>query len=224
MKTLIIFLTVLVSLYGFKSYRFLKNNVKKVQKVTFEQQLTTFETLGFKLNKGIAKENLISFYGNKSEFEKDPWVLMYTTLGMEIEKEPWTPITDRCWHFDLEAIEDNGAYVDIMKNISRITNGELKFENIKDYVDIDNEKAWVSFEINGDKYKWDLKVDNDWADGALFDKVQDLTAKYKTSGKFTFYGLGQDFILGYETEANLKKIKEQTGLKIEWLKAKGHIY
>ena len=61
---------------------------------------------------------------------------MYITIGQTIEQEPWTPLTDRCWKFDTEAIKDQGSYIDIFKNLERITRGELKFENVKDFVDI----------------------------------------------------------------------------------------
>ena len=37
---------------------------------------------------------------------------------------------------------------DLIKNLERITRGELVFENVKDYVDIEEEKAWVSFTFN----------------------------------------------------------------------------
>jgi hypothetical protein len=31
--------------------------------------------------------------------------------------------------------------------------------------DNEDNRAWVLFVLYGDKYKWGLKVDNDWADG-----------------------------------------------------------
>jgi hypothetical protein len=201
------------------------NRQTKKSKPTFEEQLETFKQLGFNLNTGTDTSDINRWQGGHKEFEDQPYHLMYQTLGLTIEREPWTPLTNKCWDFDLEAIEDHGAYVDIMKNISRITNGDLVFENIQDYVDIEEGKSWVSFTCKGDSYKWDLKVDNDWADGDLFDKVQALTEKYKTKGKFTFFNTGgQDFVLGYYTSEELEKIKQATGLEIVWLKAKGQIY
>lgn len=200
-------------------------SVEIKNKPTFQTQLETFKELGFVLNQGVDTSDINRWQGGYKEFEDQPYQLMYQTLGSTIEREPWTPLTNKCWDFDLEAIEDHGAYVEIMKNISRITNGELVFENIQDYIDIEEGKAWVSFNCNGDSYKWDLKVDNDWADGNLFDKVQTLTEKYKTKGKFTFFNTGgQDFVLGYYSPEELEKIRHATGLEIVWLKAKGQIY
>jgi hypothetical protein len=212
----------LVGLFGCNN----KTNEQQINsKPTFEEQLETFKQLGFNLNTGTDISDINRWQEGHKAFEDEPYILMYQTLGSTIEREPWTPLTNKCWDFDLEAIERHGAYVDIMENISRVTNGELVFENIQDYVDLEEAKAWVSFTCKGDNYKWDLKVDNDWADGDLFDKVQALTEKYKTKGKFTFFNThGQDFVLGYYTCEELETIKQTTGLEIVWLKAKGQIY
>jgi hypothetical protein len=77
------------------------------------------------------------------EFEESPFSLMYITLGQEIERDPFTPLTDRCWDFDTEAIEDHGAYVRIIQNLERITRNELKFSNIKDFVDIEEAMKFI---------------------------------------------------------------------------------
>jgi len=211
----------LLSLFGCDS----KTQSFSKTKPTFEQQFETFNQLGFTLNPSTDTSDINRWSDGHKEFEDLPYHLMYQTLGQTIEREPWTPLTNKVWDFDLEAIEGHGAYVDIMKNISRITNGDLIFEDLKDYVDIEDVKAWVSFKCNGDNYKWDLKVDGDWADGDLFDKAQELTDKYKTKGKFTFFNTGgQDFVLGYCTSEELEKLRQSTGLDIVWLKAKGQIY
>lgn len=122
------------------------------------------------------------------------------------------------WDFDTEAIEDHGAYVDILKNMERISRGELKFENLKDYVDVEKGKAWVSFSIKGAKYHWDLKVNDDWVDEQLFSKLASLTLSLKTKGRYTyFYTGGQDALIGYETPESKEAIVKATGLKIVWL-------
>ncbi len=191
----------------------------KVEKksVSFEEQLKTFERLGFVLNPTIKVDD-IDRWGGKSEFDTPPFMTMYITLGQTIEREPWTPLTDRVWHFDMEAIEDHGAYVDIMKNLERITRGELKFSNLKDYVDVENKKAWVSFSVRNKAYKWNLEVVDDWADPQLFSKVVELTKILKTKGRFTYFDTGgQDSVIGFETLESREAIVKATGLKIEWL-------
>lgn len=192
---------------------------------SFEKQLETFQKLGFVLNEGVSLTDFDRWPEGFKWYEESPYELMYITLGQTVEQEPWTPLTNQCWNFDLEAIDGNGDYVYIMENVSRITNGELQFKELKDFVDLEAEIAWVSFICNGDPYKWKLKVDGDWADGSLFDRVQALTINYQTSGKFTFFNSGgQDFVLGYCTPEQLEQIRKETGLEILWLKAKGQIY
>ncbi|MBK7933644.1 MAG: hypothetical protein IPK01_09120 [Acidobacteria bacterium] len=119
--------------------------------------MKTFERLGFVLNPTIKVDD-IDRWGGKSEFDTPPFMTMYITLGQTIEREPWTPLTDRVWHFDMEAIEDHGAYVDIMKNLERITRGELKFSNLKDYVDVENKRhgSHFRFEIRHTSGIWRL--------------------------------------------------------------------
>lgn len=185
--------------------------------ISFEKQLETFKRLGFKLNPGISISD-VDRWGRTNNFEEEPFKLLYITLGQTIEREPWTPLTDRVWDFDTEAIEDHGAYVEIMKNLERITRGEIKFVNLKDYVDVENKKAWVSFSIGGRSYEWNLKVDDDWADPELFSKVVELTRTLKTKGKFTYFNTGgQDAVIGFETPGSRDSIINATGLKIEWL-------
>jgi hypothetical protein len=186
------------------------------QKVSFENQLKTFQQLNFNLNKNVEELDINRWPNGYKEFEETPFSLMYMTLGQEIEREPFTPLTNKCWDFDTEAIEDHGAYIRIIQNLERITRGELKFYNIKDFVDIEKGKAWVSFTLNEDNYKWDMKVNNDWVDADIFPKIVSLTNKYNTKGKFTYFNTGgQNAVIGYETTESFAKIKKATGLKIE---------
>lgn len=186
---------------------------------TFQEQLGVFEELGFELNNGIELSD-VDRWGGTQAFEENGEVfsLLYITLGQTIERDPWIPLTNRCWHFDTEAIEGDGSYVEIIKNLSRITRGELVFEDIKDHVPFDGENAWVSFRLNGESYEWDFKIDNDWVDPELFSNIAELTKTIGTKGRYTYFDTGgQDLVVGYETPEDLEKLREKTGLKIVWL-------
>ena len=188
-----------------------------IKKVSFDEQMKVFKDLGFEFNEGASETDIINMWG-KEELENEPYSLLYISLGAQVEREPWTPITNQCWHFDTEAIEDEGAYVDIIENLKRLSDRELNFTNITDVVDWDNQKASVSFELNGDKYSWDLEFDNDWIDPSLFSKIVKLTEKYETKGRFTYYDTGgQDLVIGWTTPEKLDEIKSKTGLEIVWL-------
>lgn len=191
---------------------------EKQQPVLFDKQLEIFKQLNFDLSPGTDTSDINRWPNGHKEFEDNPFSVLYMTLGQEIEREPFTPLTNKCWDFDTEAIEDTGDYVRIIKNLERISRGELKFSDVKDFVDIEKGKAWVSFSLNGDNYKWDMKVDNDWVDTDLFPKIVSLTNKYNTKGKYTYFDTGgQNAVIGFETPESLAEIKKATGLKIDWL-------
>ena len=153
-KSIVIIFSVFLILKGYKLYKFLKLNVKKIPKVSFEEQLKWFQDFGFQLNDGISKEDLLAFYGTASEYENQPWELLYITFGYTAEREPWIPLTNDCWHFDTECIEGSGSSIEILENLKRISKNELNFKNIKDFIDFENGKAWVSFEFNDGGQNW----------------------------------------------------------------------
>ncbi|MEQ9264379.1 MAG: hypothetical protein RLN81_04115 [Balneolaceae bacterium] len=197
------------SLFGFKNNSIPKNP-------SFEEQIQIFELLGFELNAGVNKSDIKQW--NEQDFLDEPFSLMYMTLGQTIEREPWVPLTDKCWDFDTEAIEDHGSYIAIIKNLERITRGELVFENVNDYVDIEEERAWVSFRFGGQDYRWDLKIDDDWVDTSLFSKIVELTKKVNSIGRYTYFDTGgQNAVIGFENARSLKDIRNKTGLKVVWL-------
>jgi len=194
--------------------------------MTFKSSLDTLNQAGFSINPQVQEADIFNRWKEVLVYHSDPVDALYITLGDETANKPYLNFSNNCWHFDLEAIEGQGSYVRILENLKRISNGDLNFQNISDYCnDNEDDKAWVAFEFNGDKYKWDLKVDNDWADGYLFDKIQDLCKKHNKKGRLTFFPEGQAFVTSYLTEEEFDKIKKVTGLKLEWLNAgNGQIY
>ncbi len=184
---------------------------------SFDEQWKIFKKLGFELTSPGLIADFEKLKNEKLVVEL-PFAYLYMELGRGLQREPWTPFTNRVWDFDTEAIEDHGAYVEILKNLERITRGELQFENLKDYVDIEEGVAWVSFSVRGKSYKWDLEVEDDWVDPDLFSKVVDVTRTLDTKGKFTCFDTGgQNFVVGFETPESRDAIVKATGLKIEWL-------
>jgi hypothetical protein len=200
-------------------FQTLSKILKADRKPSFGECLETFKNLGFTLNPGVTIEDIREIC-DPDNSRRNPYEELYSAFGKTIEREPWTPICNKCWDFDTEFIEGNGSYIEILKNVSRLTNGELGFENLQDHVDIQNKSAWVSFRCNGEDFKWDLKVKNDWADETLFSKIQELAVKNATQGRFTYYQLfGQDFVLGFLTPEEFQKFRNDTGLaSLKWLK------
>jgi hypothetical protein len=194
--------------------------------MTFEASLDTLKQAGFAINPQVQEAMIFDRWKEVLVYHSDPVDALYITLGDATPNRPYLNFSNNCWHFDLESIEGQNSYVRILENLKRISNGDLDFQNISDYCnDNEDNKAWVAFEFNSDKYKWDLKVDDDWADGYLFDKIQDLCKKYNKKSRLTFFPEGQAFVISYLTEEEFNKIKSVTGLKLEWLKVgNGQIY
>lgn len=185
----------------------------------FKAALDKLITAGIKINPEVQESDIFDRWTEVLDYYSSPIEALYITLGDSTEYEPYTNFSDSCWHFDMEAIEGEGSYVRILENLRRISNGDLDFQNITDYCNDDEDnKAWISFEFNGDRYKWELDVDDDWVDSYLFDKIQDLCRKYNKKGRLTYFSEGQGFVTSYLTEDEFNKIKEITQLKLQWLK------
>lgn len=129
------------------------------------------------------------------------------------------PATDSCWLLDLECIVGTGNYVDVLKNMERITRGKLSFENVRDYVDIEEGVAWLEFDHEGQAYRLDLLAENDWIDPQFFTLLSEITADRKDNYRFTQFNGdgGQEMIFGFESPESLNKIVAATGLEFEWL-------
>lgn len=186
--------------------------------VSIDKQILDFKSLGFKINEGVDIYKEIENWSNIENFEKRPYFLTYILLGSTTEDGKFTPITDNVWHFDMEAIEDHGAYVYILQNIKRISANSFDITDIEDYVDIEEGVAWVKFLLNGVEHKWDLRVDNDWTDPEIFVKITQLCREENIPGNLTFFNTGgQDIVLGWATDAEIRSIKKVTGLEIQRL-------
>ncbi|OHD11669.1 MAG: hypothetical protein A2086_15995 [Spirochaetes bacterium GWD1_27_9] len=209
---LIIFVFLLISIISCKS------EYKKMSKnISFEEQYKIFQDLEFKLNEGVTIQD-IKRWENDS-FLKEPFSLLYVTLGQDIEREPWTHITNKVWYFDTECIVENGDYVNILKRIQIMSNNQLLFINLKDEINIFKKTANVSFVLNNKEYNIKLKVKDDWVDERLFSELVKIISKNNLNGNLTYFNTGdQCCVIGWATEKELNEIRSKTGLKVEWLK------
>jgi hypothetical protein len=198
----------------------LKPSPSKVLKnqLTFQEQLQLLQSFGFTFNEGISFSDIAWAEDLNLKYEEKSFFRLYLALGGTNHDTSYTHITNKCWVFDFEAICNKGDYARILKQLSRLSQGELGFEDLNDSIDIEKEIADVSFTCKGSKYKWYLEVNDDWADDALFYKVQALATQLKTKGKFTCLDTGgQDCVIGYHTKEELQKIRKATGLDIAWI-------
>lgn len=184
--------------------------------VSLESQLATLADVGLKLDDGITVDDLLYSFG-RDEYEQIPFDLILFAFGIEVEREPWgRAFCSRVWNFDTECINDTGDYAEILTRISRVADAEF-ITNIEDFVDIENNIAWVSYEIDGKSRKLNAVVNDDWAD---FSIVSTIMREIERGGrKFFSKDNGQAMILFYLTPAdaitiNNKIVDERNYLKL----------
>jgi hypothetical protein len=184
----------------------------------FSETLRKFQDRGFITNKDVSIMELEEMWKPYLKYHSEPIEAMYVFLGAETPQKPYRNISDNCWLMDIEAIEGVGSYKRILDNIERISKGDLRFRDIRDYCnDNDDGKAWVDFTFEGSEFSWQLAVNDDWADSQLFQNIQDLCKKFDKKGRLTFFPEGQAFVVSYLTEEQFVQMKELLGTKFNWL-------
>lgn len=169
-----------------------------------EEQISKLKDIGIILNEGVSiNDLLISF--SRDEFEKSPFDLILIAYGFEIEEKPWGRyFCDQAWNFDVEAIEGDGSYVEIVKQFHRITGKSKRIEGLKDQVDIERSHANLQYSVDGIERTFHPIVDNDWADAQVIDSImEDLR-----ESDHNFYPIdnGQASVYYYLTETQANRI------------------
>lgn len=85
-------------------------------------------------------------------------------LGDEVESDAGGRFCDQVWTFDTERIEDSGSYVRIAKQLSRIADQPDALSDLRNHVDLDDGEGWLEYVIDGERKRWDVAVQDDWAD------------------------------------------------------------
>jgi len=175
---------------------------------TLEEKLVDLEKCGFKLTEPYSVDDLLHEWGREA-FEKRGYEMLLVGLGGESTPGKGMNPCENLLHFDAECIEDNGDYKKIAARMMEMSQGSLILENIKDCVDYENEKAWLSFEFRGEEIKINCKFEDDWVDPYIFDKFIELLKIADPSKLYLYYDLdGQDCLLACATLENYKKLRK----------------
>ncbi|HWN99766.1 MAG TPA: hypothetical protein VNS63_10900 [Blastocatellia bacterium] len=179
--------------------------VKKPE--TLETKLGVLAKCGLRLAQPFRIDDLLASW-DRTDYEKEGYNLVLVGLGMTEEKEPWRNHCLNLWHFDTECIEDHGDYKRIADRFVEMAEGSLPLENIRDYVDVERKKAWLSFTFRGNETKIDCKVEDDWVDERVFETFVDVLKQADPSKIFIYYNLGgQDCIIGCVTREQYRCLK-----------------
>jgi hypothetical protein len=185
--------------------------------VSLEDQLARLDQLGVRFRPGIGKADLLMSW-DRSEYEALPFVLVLTAMGGEVGKEPFPRISDDVWHFDVECIEDHGAYVAIAERIRYLAGGKLALSNLRDYVDVERQVAWLAFTVGEQAYRWDLKADHDYVDPDVFARFDQVLAEHAPDLRLIYYDLGgQDCLILMGDSSRMERLRTGTGLNFVWM-------
>src|SRR4051812_14866848 len=143
--------------------------------MTVAAALEQLANTGVGVRPGIAQDDLLYSLGGSMESPVD-WVQLLCALGSEVERADLEWASDDIWHFDAECIEDNGDYVTLIRRFVTLAKGTLPLADIRDHVNIEEDKAWVEFVLEGRSVRWDLKVSDDWVDPELYSRLQQMVA------------------------------------------------
>ena len=183
--------------------------------VSLENQLDELKACGIVVNDGMTDSDLITFE-SKTNMETVPYFGLVEVLGIELEREPYTPIANSLWMCDYERIEDHGAYKDVIERLELMTDSALGLSNIVDYVEIEEESAWVEFTFQGERMRWEAKVEDDWMDPYIIVKYDQLlkhaNAGIRIYSNHTDYG--QVAFLAAFTPAQFKCFRKLSKIKL----------
>ncbi len=182
------------------------------KKTIFEDQLNQLSEVGIFMRAELKKELLLEEI-SRSEYEEDPYNLLLLTLGGEVEVNgEFINVSDEIWYLDAECIEDHGDYARVIMRLESMT--KLNLNKITDYVDIQNNTAWVSFEYKNELIRWEMKVYDDWLDMEIFKKFNELI-KTKQSMKLYISILDQGCLVGYFNKKQVIELNKLTKYKFE---------
>lgn len=179
---------------------------------TLEDKLATLKSCGIALAPSYTIRDLLQD-DDRQSFEKPGFDSLLITLGAS-EEEPERKLAINVWYFDTETIYENGDYKLIAERLAEMTQGSLLLQDVKDHVDCNERRAWVSFRFKGRPMKMNLKVNGDWVDPTIFTKFVELLNESDPSKIYLYYDLGggQDCVLSCVKKTEFDCLQNQ-GIK-----------
>ncbi|NOU98649.1 hypothetical protein [Paenibacillus planticolens] len=167
---------------------------KKKQKIA--EQYKSLKNIGIRLNE-IELDQIVSD-SQHSKYEEKPYLLLLIDMGSEIELTSgiFTFPSKDIWHFDSECIENHGDYSSVIKRIAELLEDEISINEIKDYVNLENEEVKISFSINKKLYNYELEFMDDWLDLNIFKIFSEILKEQGSERRFYYSDLGQSILVG----------------------------
>ncbi len=181
---------------------------------TLESKLAILAECGIRLAPPFSVKDLLES-SDRADYEQPGWDATLVGLGMTEEREPWRNHCLNLWHFDTECIEGHGAYKAIAERMSEMARGSLPITNIRDFVDLENKKAWLAFSFRGKDVRIDCKVNDDWVDERVLTRLAGYLKQSDPDKTFVYYDLhGQDCLIGSVSRTELRCL-QKNGIQFE---------
>jgi hypothetical protein len=177
--------------------------------VNLEQQLAALSSLGLPLADGVTVDDLLHSF-DRREFEEKPYDLVLFALGSEVERQPWGRyVCPRAWNFDTECINEQGDYTGIVSRLSEMTGDPGYLSEVGDTLDLDRGTGTLLYKVNGEQRRWNLEVNDDWADTrALSHVMADLE---RDGSRFYAKDNGQAMIIFYLNSSAADRLNKLSG-------------
>jgi len=174
---------------------------------TLEDKIATLKKCGLTVSAPFTEKEVFSSV-DRQVYDKNGYDMVLVQLGSSEEEEPYRNYSTNVWHFDTEAIEDHGDYKRIAERMVELSGGSLSLQDIKDYVDVENGKAWLSFTFKGKPTRVNFEVHDDWVDTEIFKKFVELLNESDPSKLYLYYDLGgQDCIISCVKKTEFQCLK-----------------
>jgi len=178
------------------------------EKISIEDQLLVLSDLGIK-PKHDGYLDWVCYEWGRDAVEADRYNLILFSLGGERESgDSWERLSEDVYSFDTECVEDEGIYADIFINLAALSKGAFCIKNVSSTVDHDNRSASVSFTYNNVNYSWDLQYEDDWFDGDVVNKINQLLKEGESKMFFYTCSPDQNLITLFTTQDTIEKINK----------------
>jgi len=181
---------------------------KSNKKISIEQQLNTFSKLNITPKNDDFIDWIYCEWGRKA-VEADPYNLILSSLGGERENgDAWERVSDDVYSFDTECVEDADIYAEILTNLAALSKDAFSITNITSTVNHENCEASISFTHNKVSYHWHLQYNNDWFDGDVINKINQLLRENDSSEFFYTCILGQNLMVLFTSQSNIDEVNK----------------
>lgn len=194
--------------------------------VPLARQAEVLASLGFEIPKE-AVDSLNADMGkmpmSRVWIEGYPYRSLLSLIGMpERNYETWEmeQYPEQAYWFDWEGFDMSSEYANILNGVNAMAKGEFAISDIsQEMSEVDWEKGsgvvHVSFCVNGNPYKYQLKLEYDWLDSNI---IGDINDALKNSGiEKRVYAMedgGQGCILFYRDKEWAARFRKETGIKL----------